>query len=727
MDGLGAQARKVARAEPPPAGSDRHELRARERRVRRRPARRPLRRHARRGHPAAARSRQAPGRHDGASAQSTALRCALRPRRRRLRRAPATHHAALARRRELSLPAPVRGAGRDRSVRSGHVRRVPGPLRRGLVHRQGDLRRRRVRGGLDGPRPGERHAEPRPLRGRVRARRPRQRRRALRARPLALRRGLRASAPMGTRRLAAAAVDLRLGIPLDPGDRALEDARQPPAHPVGAGGAAHAGCRLDASGGVARRVDRVRPGDHRAPDASARAHRRHPARPRDLQAQPRACRRPGPRPRRLADGVRDDAAGVPGLADDRRDRADGGPRRRDPSQAAGMDDRGAGESRAAPGPARLLPADGRRRHPGLRRRGPQRVGSSGGVAHRAPVSPALGGVTGGRSLEQPAVAGRAHEGALGCGGARAQADRAPHLALLHDVRRRRRPCAASRQLPGGSEPRGRPPDVADESRALPAGHGGRARLRLARDRGHRRATRGDASDDDGSRALSRPLLQLVRHAGPARARSPLRLVGGQRKSRRASDHARPRLSRADRRSAPRRGAGRHRGRGVARPRIAQRAGGPRARTGGGATSGGGARHHGGRHREQRPHAGRVGGVAGRAGGRRPDGDGHRPLHRGGGRRERAARPRLGGGAARVRRQPPARSADAGAGAGRASRGAGRACPDARRRHGLHVPFRLRPQALLDRLSRLGRHARSGALRPAGLGGTADELPHDREG
>src|SRR5438094_957102 len=422
-----------------------------------------------------------------------------------------------------------------------HFRRVPGPLRRGLVHRQGDLRRRRVRGGLDGPRPGERHAEPRPLRGRVRARRPRQRRRALRARPLALRRGLRASAPMGTRRLAAAAVDLRLGIPLDPGDRALEDARQPPAHPVGAGGAAHAGCRLDASGAVARRLDRVRPGDHRAPDTSARAHRRHPARPRDLQAQPRACRRPGPRPRRLADGVRDDAAGVPGLADDRRDRADGGPRRRDPSQAAGMDDRGAGESRAAPGPARLLPADGRRRHPGLRRRGPQRVGSSGGVAHRAPVSPALGGVTGGRSLEQPAVAGRAHEGALGCGGARAQADRAPHLALLHDVRRRRSPCAASRQLPGRSEPGGRPPDVADESRALPAGHGGRARFRLARDRGHRRATRGDASDDDGSRALSRPLLQLVRHAGPARARSPLRLVGGQRKSRRASDHARPRL------------------------------------------------------------------------------------------------------------------------------------------------------------------------------------------
>src|SRR5438034_1781043 len=46
----------------------------------------------------------------------------------------------------------------------------------------------------------------------------------------------------------------------------------------------------------------------------------------------------------------------------------------------------------------------------------------------------------------------------------------------------------------------------------------------------RRATRGDASDDDGSRALSRPLLQLVRHAGPARARSPLRLVGGDRKS-----------------------------------------------------------------------------------------------------------------------------------------------------------------------------------------------------
>src|SRR5204862_161042 len=282
---------------------------------------------------------------------------------------------------------------------------------------------------------------------------------------------------------------------------------------------------------------------------------------------------PRPRPRRLADDVRDDTAGVPGLADDRRDRADGGPRRRDASQAASVDDGRTGESRAAPGPGRVLPADGRRRHPGLYRGGRHRRSWPDGVAHRAAVSPAVGGVADGRSLEQPAVAGRAHEGAVGRGGARAQADRAPHLALLHDVRRRRRPRVASRQFPGGSAPCRRPPDVADEPGALPAGHGGGARLRLARGRGHRRAARGDASDDAATRALSRPLLQLVRHAGSAPARSPLRLVGRQRQPRGSSHHPRPGVSRDDHPAAARRGAGRHRGRRVTGPRIARRAGG----------------------------------------------------------------------------------------------------------------------------------------------------------
>ena len=39
------------------------------------------------------------------------------------------------------------GSGRDRSVRRGRVRRVPGPVGRRLVHGQGDLRRGCVRGG----------------------------------------------------------------------------------------------------------------------------------------------------------------------------------------------------------------------------------------------------------------------------------------------------------------------------------------------------------------------------------------------------------------------------------------------------------------------------------------------------------------------------------------------------------------------------------------------------
>ncbi len=48
------------------------------------------------------------------------------------------------------------------------------------------------------------------------------------------------------------------------------------------------------------------------------------------------------------------------------------------------------------------------------------------------------------------------------------------------------------------------------------------------------AARGDARHHAAARALSRPLLQLVRHPRPAAARPALRLVGRQRQSRRPS-------------------------------------------------------------------------------------------------------------------------------------------------------------------------------------------------
>ena len=57
------------------------------------------------------------------------------------------------------------GLGRDRPVRVRRLRRLPGPLRRGQLHRQGHLRRRRLRAGAGRPRAREHAAEPRPARG----------------------------------------------------------------------------------------------------------------------------------------------------------------------------------------------------------------------------------------------------------------------------------------------------------------------------------------------------------------------------------------------------------------------------------------------------------------------------------------------------------------------------------------------------------------------------------
>ena len=408
---MGAQAGQAPRAEPSAAGRDRHQLRAHGLRG---AVRGPLRHHARRRHPAATRRGRAAGRHHGASAQPAALRSRTAPRRRRLRRAPAARDAAAARARGLVVPAPVVGPGRHRPLRGGGVRRVPGSLRRGLVHRQGDLRRRRVRGGAGRTRARERAAEPRSLRGRVRARRPRDRRRAVRERALALRRRRGAPAPMGARRLAAAAVDSRTARP---GDRALEDAGQPPPHGVGAGDLPDAPRRVAGARRVARDVERLRARHHRRARAPAGAGRRDPPPARHLQAQPCPRGRPGPRAGRLAGRAHAHDAGVPGLADDGRDRADARSRVRVATPAAGMGDGGAGQGRAPARSLGLLSPDGRQ--PRARRRRGRRggVGTAAGLAGRDALSPAVGGGARGGSLDQPAPDHRDHRAAHagGCG------------------------------------------------------------------------------------------------------------------------------------------------------------------------------------------------------------------------------------------------------------------------------------------------------------------------
>ena len=68
----------------------------------------------------------------------------------------------------------------------GRLRRLPGPVPGGQLHRQGDLRRRCVRVGDARSGAGEHAAEPRPVRRCLRPRRPGDRRRAVRRVPVEL-------------------------------------------------------------------------------------------------------------------------------------------------------------------------------------------------------------------------------------------------------------------------------------------------------------------------------------------------------------------------------------------------------------------------------------------------------------------------------------------------------------------------------------------------------------
>ena len=272
LDGLGAQARQAARAEPRCCAA--RPTRAFFRSAARPPVVPPA---------SATSSRSTPTRGCRAARRGGwSARWRIRstgrgfdPRRGRvvdgLRRAAAAGHAVAAGGpRGLAVPAAssrVR-AGID-PYAVGGLRRLPGSLRRGLLHRQGHLRRRRLRGGARRAGPREHAAQPRPLRGHLRARRARHRHRARRGVPVALRRRRGAPASLGARRLAAAAVDprrgRRVGAASAPLDRPLEDARQPAPDAVGAGRVPR---RSSPAGplpvALAGDVDGVRPRDDRA-------------------------------------------------------------------------------------------------------------------------------------------------------------------------------------------------------------------------------------------------------------------------------------------------------------------------------------------------------------------------------------------------------------------------------------------------------------------------------
>ncbi len=225
-------------------------------------AERPLRHHPRRRHGAPARRGAAAGRRPGAPAQPRRVRPRARTRRPGLRDPAAARRRVAAERAPVALRGhPLRAPGR-RPVHHRRLRRVPGPLRRGQLHREGHLRRRGVRARDARPLPREHPAVARPDRGELRARRSRHRRDRVRRLPDPLSHLHPPQAPLDPGRLAAAPLAHRHGA--GPGRPraepavvpvALEDPRQPAAQHHRDRAARVPGGGLDAAPGLAAALD----------------------------------------------------------------------------------------------------------------------------------------------------------------------------------------------------------------------------------------------------------------------------------------------------------------------------------------------------------------------------------------------------------------------------------------------------------------------------------------
>ena len=165
------------------------------------------------------------------------------------------------------------------------------------------------------------------------------------------------------------------------------------------------------------------------------------------------------------------------------------------------------------------PNGGRDRH--WRGRGDCRLDVSAWIlAAGASLRRALGGFAGRRALCQPVswrVRGRLPIERRRRAGA--EADRAPHLAVLRDFRHVGRQHAAARQFSGRSGACGRASDLADQHRPLSSFRRLRSRFRLDRNRPGDRSVGGDARDHGSHAAHSRSFLQLVRHARSSTARA----------------------------------------------------------------------------------------------------------------------------------------------------------------------------------------------------------------
>ena len=126
--------------------------------------------------------------------------------RRRLRRAPAEDQLPPGGGHALAIRRAAGDLRRHRPLFDGRLRRLHGSLRRRQVHRQGDLRRRRLRGGHGETFPENRILSHDLIEGNYAALRAAERHRALRRLPGPLPRLCPPRAPLGPRRLAAPAL-----------------------------------------------------------------------------------------------------------------------------------------------------------------------------------------------------------------------------------------------------------------------------------------------------------------------------------------------------------------------------------------------------------------------------------------------------------------------------------------------------------------------------------------
>ena len=454
------------------------------------------------------------------------------------------------------------GLGGHRPVLDGRLRRLPGPVRDRQLHRQGHLRRRRLRGRRRARLPREPHPQPRPDRGELRPLRPGHATSSCSTTSRPATTPTPAASTAGSAATGRSCPGSAAGCPRPTG-RAAEPACRPWSAGRSSTTCAAAWSRPPWSLLLALGWT-VLPGSPWLWTLAALA---VPALPllaaRDRHA---AGRRPQPvargaetlagqRARRGGAGAAvDRLPGRPGAAAGRRDRADAGPHVRHAAQPAGVGDRRGDRAAAGDRPGALrrehvagAGAGGRAGGRWWRRSGPRPCGrrrpsSPPGSSRRSSPSGSAGP---GPSSPTPLTderAGRAAAGRPARPGASSRPSSATRTTGCRRTTSRRTPTGGSRT--GPRRPTGAAP-------ALDAG-GPRPRL-------HRAPRPGRAAGEDLRHARPAgdapgPLLQLVRHADAPAAAAGLRLDGRQRQpaglpagARRRACRRRPR----SRSSAPR--------------------------------------------------------------------------------------------------------------------------------------------------------------------------------